>query len=149
MAEPWPEERNELLRSLVEKGLSASEIGEKIGITRNAVIGQCNRKGIQLKRAPGWSRGRKRSKEPSVPRISMRPKFVFGPGFVRSPIKPPLAVASVVEEKEPMHLTLVELKNNSCRWPYGETNFTFCGHEKIDDEKISYCPYHHKRSRAR
>lgn len=36
------------IRALVKEGLSAAEIGRQLGITRNTVIGRCNRAGIAL-----------------------------------------------------------------------------------------------------
>lgn len=50
----WPEELVKKLRRLAKRGLSASEIAEKMGdFTRNAIIGKCHRSKIALKRTPG------------------------------------------------------------------------------------------------
>lgn len=47
--------------------------------------------------------------------------------------------------------TLLELRNNDCRWPYGDKpsdpDFFFCGGPKI--EGCSYCDMHHRISRGR
>lgn len=46
---PWDEEQDAQLRQLVEvDGLSADAAGKKLGRTKNAIIGRCHRKGIQL-----------------------------------------------------------------------------------------------------
>ena len=39
----WTEERLEKLRALWEEGLSISQIGERLGVTRNAVAGKAHR----------------------------------------------------------------------------------------------------------
>ena len=40
----------------------------------------------------------------------------------------------------PRGLTLLELEAEDCRYPYGESDFTFCGHPKVDG--FSYCQPH-------
>lgn len=44
----WTDEKHAALVRLAAEGLSASEIGARIGMTRNAVIGRCWRKGVAL-----------------------------------------------------------------------------------------------------
>lgn len=46
----WLPEHGELLRKLVSEGLSATQIGVEMGLTRNQVIGYCHRKKIELAR---------------------------------------------------------------------------------------------------
>ena len=45
---PWPPERVAMLRRLVAEGLSGSEIGREMDLTKGAVIGKCRRLGIRL-----------------------------------------------------------------------------------------------------
>ena len=49
----WTPERTELLRQWWAMGLSATEIGTKIGCTKNAVIGKVNR--LKLKQGDRWT----------------------------------------------------------------------------------------------
>ena len=44
----WPREREQELEELLKLDLSASKIAEKLGVSRNAVIGKANRLGLQL-----------------------------------------------------------------------------------------------------
>lgn len=44
----WPEEREMKLKACAATGMSASEIGKVLGVTRNAVIGKARRCGIKL-----------------------------------------------------------------------------------------------------
>ncbi|MEA3538998.1 MAG: GcrA family cell cycle regulator, partial [Pseudomonadota bacterium] len=49
----WTDERIETLRSLWEKGLTASQIADKLGnVSRNAVIGKAHRLGLKARPSP-------------------------------------------------------------------------------------------------
>ena len=48
----WTTERVEELTRLWATGLSASEIGRKLGITKNAVVGKVRRLDLAMRRAP-------------------------------------------------------------------------------------------------
>ena len=48
----WTTERVEDLTNLWATGLSASEIGRKLGITKNAVVGKVRRLNLAMRRAP-------------------------------------------------------------------------------------------------
>lgn len=43
MGEKWPQEKDDLLRSLWQRGDSSSQIGRAMGITKNAVVGRAHR----------------------------------------------------------------------------------------------------------
>jgi hypothetical protein len=45
---PWTEERQKQLCELAALRLSAAEIGERMGMTRNAIIGRCYRTDVAL-----------------------------------------------------------------------------------------------------
>ena len=44
-ANAWTEERLEQLRKLWDEGLSISQIGDKLGVSRNAIAGKAHRMG--------------------------------------------------------------------------------------------------------
>ena len=52
----WTDGDVETLKALWSKGRSAREIGEKLGVTRNAVIGKANRMGLAHNSAAGGRR---------------------------------------------------------------------------------------------
>lgn len=52
MATEWTDERIEVLKSMLEQGKSARDIAEKLGVSRNAVIGKSHRLGLQSRNAP-------------------------------------------------------------------------------------------------
>lgn len=49
----WTDERIDTLKSMWEKGLTASQIAETLGgVSRNAVIGKAHRLGLQSRPSP-------------------------------------------------------------------------------------------------
>ncbi|MDP6805498.1 MAG: GcrA family cell cycle regulator [Rhodospirillales bacterium] len=52
MTDPWTPERIAALESLWDVGLSTREIGLKLGITKNAVVGKAHRLGLSKRNAP-------------------------------------------------------------------------------------------------
>ena len=48
----WTEERLKTLKNLWDEGLSISQIGEKLGVTRNAVAGKAHRLGLPKRQSP-------------------------------------------------------------------------------------------------
>jgi hypothetical protein len=53
----WGDEEVATLRELAAAGYTAYQIGEAVGRSRNAVIGQCHRRDIELKTPPFFRRG--------------------------------------------------------------------------------------------
>jgi hypothetical protein len=53
----WVDEEMATLRELAAAGYTAYQIGEAVGRSRNAVIGQCHRRGIELKTSAFFRRG--------------------------------------------------------------------------------------------
>lgn len=51
MTSTWTPYAVNYLEALVDSGMSAREIGDCLGVTRNAVIGKCNREGFRLRGA--------------------------------------------------------------------------------------------------
>ncbi|MDJ0948777.1 MAG: GcrA family cell cycle regulator [Alphaproteobacteria bacterium] len=47
----WTEERVERLQQLWEAGVGTAEIGERLGMTKNAIIGKAHRIGLKPRRA--------------------------------------------------------------------------------------------------
>ncbi|MBH68952.1 MAG: global cell cycle regulator GcrA-like protein [Rhodospirillaceae bacterium] len=48
----WNEERLEQLTKLWEEGLSITQIGLRLGVTRNAVVGKVHRMGLPKRQSP-------------------------------------------------------------------------------------------------
>lgn len=52
MSFEWNESRIETLKSLWDEGLSTSEIGGRLGITKNSVVGKVHRLGLSKRQSP-------------------------------------------------------------------------------------------------
>lgn len=87
---PWPDDRVALLRRLVERGLSASAIGEAMDLTKNAVVGACRRRGFRLQgnNYGGGCRMGQVMKPKPVPVVRKRKPVVAPVVVVPSPVPP-------------------------------------------------------------
>ncbi len=108
------------------EGFSAVVIANKIGKTRNAVIGKLSRLGIKKSELNITSRA-KGQKKSVLPQKTKKKPDVHPPEIER------------VEQK----LTLLYLTEKTCRWPIGDPatrNFWFCG--KPVQAGKRYCTQH-------
>jgi GcrA cell cycle regulator len=162
----WTDERVEMLKKLWADGLSASQIAAQLGgVTRNAVIGKVHR--LKLSgRAKSVSSGAPKAKRSSAPRSSSSPR---GGGYggggggrtvttvthaVGATLMKNEVVAFTEADRRPIEdivvpiskqLALVDLNENTCKWPQGDPlseEFHFCGHNS--EESSPYCKYHAK-----
>jgi GcrA cell cycle regulator len=130
----WSDDRIEALKGLVDQGFTARQIGDDLGVSRNAVIGKVRRSGFsffnkqgQVKEKP---RGRTRRYQTAAP--PSRP-----PGLTALPAE---SVASPV--------TFTDLTEVHCRWPVN--HMLYCGADRLAGSP--YCARHswiaHHRSAA-
>lgn len=130
--------RVERLKELRDKGLSASQIANELGISRNAVIGKMHRL--------GWttSRGGPEAEAARILRAAARhaerqKRYVQRTRVnVGAKLEP---VPLEIEAPPPTAKPLLRLKDGECRWAYGEMPFLFCAQRTIDDS--SYCGGHY------
>lgn len=142
----WDEERTAKLMRLFEEGHSASEIGLRMGLTRNQVIGKLHRLGHSKprpQRNPADIQTaklqRKRERKARIPVLRM---VTNGSGLTWVESSKTKLRAVRLAAVEPRHLTLLERDDaTDCRYPYGDGPFTYCGHQRRDGS--SYCPAHH------
>jgi GcrA cell cycle regulator len=151
----WNAETIERLRGLWAEGYSTAEIGRRMGISKNAVVGKAHRLNLPSRPSPIRREPGGRSSRPPQPRR------------VTGPTLPPLATAggpagNVPEAVEPAPVTAVEavlrepvlrepvVRNTprpawrstrplTCSWPLGEpgtASFRFC-----DDDALPGKPY--------
>jgi GcrA cell cycle regulator len=130
----WTDERVDLLSRLWMEGRSASQIAAELGsgITRNAVIGKVHRLGLAGRAKPVVSPGQGRLKGKLAPALDTEVPIEAAPETVPSlPATPPIigpdmTVAIPTSER----VTIMELRESSCRWPMGDPSqaeFRFCG----------------------
>jgi GcrA cell cycle regulator len=155
----WAPEHCQALRDYRARGLSYGEIARRLNATfgttytRNAALGRGVRMGL-----PSLERPRKRSlprietqKQPK--RAGMEP-FQGRPAAELTQSAPALARARPVTLRcvgvTPRLLSLIELRPNDCRYPYGGDKdgeaITFCGHPKLPG--TSYCAPHFDLTRG-
>jgi GcrA cell cycle regulator len=128
----WPAEHTEALSGYLREGAGslaqiASLMNKRFGASysRNSIVGKARRLGIPSNRPPGRDIAPPKPKSPPPP--------------------PPPSVIRCVEVK-PRHIALIELTENTCRWPYSEdAPTTYCGHPPLGKE--SYCGPHFYLSR--
>ncbi|MEL6502935.1 MAG: GcrA family cell cycle regulator [Pseudomonadota bacterium] len=166
----WTEERVARLAKLWAEGLSASQIAADLGeVTRNAVIGKVHRLGLSGRDKPAGKGGNRKKTttakaagKPAAPKpSSARAKPAEAqphtakdkPAFDDVDVKDRLEAETIVEaapandnsEPKSRKLTLMQLTENTCKWPTGDPTmpgFSFCGHPTEDDKP--YCAFHNK-----
>jgi len=131
----WTTERIELLKNLMDTGLSCGQIAREIGVSRNAVIGKVNRLGLsRFKRGvdgpPGQTGTRKNRNVETKHRI-LRTLWA----------KPQVTHAEAGDSVS--RCSLMELREWHCRWPCGDprsADVGFCGNRPVDG--LPYCSAH-------
>jgi len=164
----WTDERVELLKKLWSEGLSASQIAAELGgVSRNAVIGKVHRlklsgRGKTTKASPRVRKGATPQQpiRPVVPEIEeavisrasvppLTPQ-ASNPKDAKIEFSNDLMTDVTVDNSDvviPMsrHLSLLQLSENTCKWPIGDPlseDFYFCGADS--GESSPYCSYHSK-----
>ncbi|MBM3554435.1 MAG: global cell cycle regulator GcrA-like protein [Alphaproteobacteria bacterium] len=113
----WTDEKVGQLTKLWDEGLSTAAIGERLGITKNAVVGKAHRLGLPPRLSPVKRRMEMRAAPPP-------PQLVLAP--------PP-----------PRPMVPGSYKGPTCQWPLGhprEAGFRFCGSPALSGKP--YCPEH-------
>ena len=132
----WTDERVALLKQLFERGRTCREIAYEIGLSRNAVIGKISR----MKLTRPTSRGRRSSLPRDAAPRTRRPSGARQLQILLA-AKVGAPVAEAILEEGP-GCTLLELGNETCRWPLGAADapLMFCGNPVLGG--LSYCAGH-------
>ncbi len=157
----WTDEYDGYLRSSVESAatfaVTVKKLNAKFGttFTRNAAIGRAKRIGLcspnpaKMKSKVELVNGKKPWEAVGVSRRTWnRHKQIAEGTYVRPEYKPRPrkvefqrdAAGMRVADVMPLHLSLIDLETNQCRWPFGDGPFTFCGCQTFDGS--SYCEPH-------
>lgn len=131
------------------KDHSATQIAEKlwkelrVSVTRNSIVGYLHRQKVTIDQksevhpSTNNNRGARPRVRPPTPVNVQRINQVRRP---KEP-KPEPFVCAPVGNVAPLHLTLDQLKEGMCRFPYGDaTPFTFCGCQTVSGR--SWCAEH-------
>jgi GcrA cell cycle regulator len=116
----WTDEKFETLKGLLAQNLSASQIGNELGVSRNAVIGKVHRGGLMFARPPSPPKKQARGKPPKRP-----------PSSTALPPEP------AAEGKSGPVVSFAELAAHHCRWPVDNH---YCGAAAVAGS--SYCRHH-------
>ena len=139
----WTDERVEQLSKLWLEGRSASQIAAELGmnVTRNAVIGKVHRLGLagRAKIAAPASPTASRTKARMAVRIEQDESETVDPIDTAVPTPSIPLVPDVTPVAQPIsdvvipfseRVTIMDLRESSCRWPMGDptnSEFRFCG----------------------
>lgn len=128
-ADTWTEDRVDRLKQLYVEGYSCSQIARELGVvTRNGVIGKVHRLGLEKRGIPKAQQKTRRFKHQNGRRAR------------KISLPPELYVCAEAPDIQPLNVNLVDLSPNSCRYPYGNGPYTFCGHPQLTSS--SYCREH-------
>lgn len=166
----WTDQMVEDLRTMWKQGLTTAEIGKKLGVSKNSIVGKVHRLGLSGRPSPikkkdvgeEHAASNKTVLKDKAPRGETEsPKAASEPA-VKEEVKPakPSSAEKISEKKESRKeetkecfksdleksakaVSLMELDNHTCRWPLGDPkddNFHFCG-KKVKIGQ-TYCEEH-------
>ncbi len=164
----WTEQMVEDLRKMWKEGLTTGEIGKRLNVSKNSIVGKVHRLGLSGRPSPIKKKSEgdtvNAAKEAKAPVAEKAEKKTVEPAKPATPAKPRLqktvepaekASAPAAKEFEPRlarkepekkhngFVTLTDLDCHTCRWPIGDPkdeNFHFCG-KKIKIGQ-TYCDEH-------
>lgn len=155
----WTPERTKTLIALWEEGLPTSEIGRRLDVTKNAVVGKVHRLGLKKRASPIRAQGAAKAapaKEKAPIKATAKPvaeKPAVAEADVKVAVEPapaPAPVSAPVKTKprdKSKVVRLESLNNSMCSWPEGEPGtpeFHFCGEPSLPDKP--YCAEHCARA---
>lgn len=147
----WNKELEQKLEEYWMDGLTTSEIGAKLGFTKNAVIGKVHRLGLPKRescikkshKSAGVSEAENNKvaiEHKQRDRGDRRRSIVKNRIVADKSIKP---ACQCIHENAHEGVGLFELEYNMCHWPVGDPkseDFHFCGHHTKEGE--IYCDFH-------
>jgi GcrA cell cycle regulator len=141
-ADLWTDERVAALRLWWSEGATATAIAERLGgVSRSAVLGKI----FRLRLAAAATTAATTAAEKAAPDVSSPAALARRPRGRRK--KSPQIVHAATRRRGK---SLLELKNDSCRWPFGRPgtpSFFFCGAPGADLERgMPYCAVHARRA---
>jgi GcrA cell cycle regulator len=137
-----PENIERLKTLWADNGLTTEQIGRKMGIRKNQVIGKARR----LKLEP-----RKSGNPNGNPRKNRKPRYQPVPQVLKQPVANPVSYAAREVEAPSQPCSLLELTETRCKWPIGhpkQDDFHFCGANKPKNGR-PYCLSHEELAWAK
>lgn len=141
----WKDEDVQQMLKLLGEGLSATVVGRRFGVTRNAIIGKLNRLKIKVGDLTGFNTNRIIARAEARKLHRVRPRLALYDGW--KPARKSNVVTFKPKPKPVVNLdhkcTIVQLTHSSCRWPLwgdADTDRFYCG---APIEGKTYCAGHH------
>jgi GcrA cell cycle regulator len=130
----WTSEQDDQLRAMHAERPKPKcrEMADRIGCTKNAVIGRRSRIGLAGPKRVVKPRNRSPNRPKAEPRMSrqrMAMLFKAEPLLRDVPDTPPIRAKN-----------LLDLAPRDCRWPFGDKPYTFCGCRAVTG--LPYCARH-------
>lgn len=168
MAMAWTEKMVEDLKIMWKQGLTTGEIGKRLGVSKNSIVGKVHRLQLDARPSPIKKKEPEEVKETKTEKKSCKSKSAEK-NEVKKETKKEAKIETKAEEKviekapqplieevktfTPKPITpaktyngnakLTDLDNHTCRWPIGDPkdeNFHFCGRKiKLGQ---TYCEEH-------
>ncbi len=140
----WNSEAIETLRALWAEGHSTAEIGRRMGVSKNAVVGKAHRLNLPARPSPIRREGDAAARPAALPRRLPAPRPQPQPmRRLEQPMPQPAPPVQVAPPPPVVVRSFPRLSNRSCCWPQGEpgtSEFRFCGGDAIMGKP--YCPTH-------
>lgn len=153
----WTDEMVNQLREMWKEGLTTGEIGKRLGVSKNSIVGKVHRLGLSGRPSPIKKKDTTDStpannnktetknnivKEKAEPKVSK--KITEEKEEKIEKAEPSVQTVEPIKNKHHHGKTmLTDLDNHTCRWPIGDPkdeNFHFCG-KKIRLGQ-TYCDEH-------
>jgi len=144
-----PEQITELTR-LWGEGLTTAEIGKRLRISKNAVVGKAHRLHLPARPSPIKRTGprpqifRQTAQRPAghgMPRVAQAPREPRQPSVAAQTSA--AALKALANQPSAKRLPMMALSASTCRWPIGDpgdAEFHFCGERAIEGKP--YCTAH-------
>lgn len=156
----WTDEMVDQLRAMWADGLTTGEIGKRLGVSKNSIVGKVHRLGLSGRPSPIKKKEVDPSAEASAKPIKEKvQKEKIEVKAPKAKIEKTVAESSSTSKPQintrieasastsPRHnygkAMLTDLDNHTCRWPVGDPkdeNFHFCG-KKVRIGQ-TYCDEH-------
>lgn len=154
----WTDEMVDQLREMWKQGLTTGEIGKRLGVSKNSIVGKVHRLGLSgrpspIKKKDGTEAPAEKKEATENVVKATKPKVEKAPAPKATKVEKKAEEKVEVEEKieisapAPHHhngkTSLTDLDNHTCRWPIGDPkdeNFHFCGRKVRIGQ--TYCDEH-------
>lgn len=149
----WTSVREKTLKELWEQGLTAREISEKMGSTRNSIMGKARRMSLSARRGSADETKARKARKPRTHKRQRKSQAQPQSELADSPIEE-VAPKSPPKKDEARPVTgplrgkdLLSLGAHDCRYPTSENerlrrgDYLFCGQPKRPGS--FFCSHHH------